>query len=147
MLKLIVTAALGHGAMVQPRSRNAIDWISNVNTQRCSNVTGDACNNGTSEQRRTLNVLHYIEQAKSPAPVVCNIVHAVPAAAAAAIISFFWPLSFRMYNMRTLLVFSLRPSCLLVQSRMLYRYVCSRIHPGSCPSRLLLCLSHRCCGG
>eukprot|EP01052_Picozoa_sp_SAG31_P070160 SAG31_NODE_29003_length_402_cov_0.867987_1_plen_102_part_10 len=32
--------------MVTPLSRNAIDKFVNVNTQRCSNLTGDACENG-----------------------------------------------------------------------------------------------------
>jgi len=32
--------------MVQPRSRNSIDYLVNVNTQWCANVTGDACHNG-----------------------------------------------------------------------------------------------------
>ena len=36
----------GHGAMVHPRSRNSVDFQVNVNTQRCSNLTGDKCNNG-----------------------------------------------------------------------------------------------------
>lgn len=42
----LFAGALGHGAMVTPRSRNSIDWLVNVNTQRCSNITGDNCNNG-----------------------------------------------------------------------------------------------------
>jgi len=41
-----VALALGHGAMVTPRSRNSVDYLAGVNTQRCSNITGDACNNG-----------------------------------------------------------------------------------------------------
>ena len=32
--------------MVTPLSRNAIDATVGVNTQRCSNITGDKCNNG-----------------------------------------------------------------------------------------------------
>lgn len=36
----------GPGAMVQPRTRNSVEWQVGVNTQRCSNLTGDACNNG-----------------------------------------------------------------------------------------------------
>ena len=36
----------GHGAMVQPRSRNSVEYQVGVNTQRCANITGDACNNG-----------------------------------------------------------------------------------------------------
>eukprot|EP00912_Choanoflagellata_sp_UC4_P001119 UC4_evm1s694 len=36
----------GHGAMVSPLSRNAVDHIIGVNSQRCSNITGDACHNG-----------------------------------------------------------------------------------------------------
>ena len=39
-------AALCAGAMVQPRTRNSIDWSVGVNTQRCSNITGDECHNG-----------------------------------------------------------------------------------------------------
>merc|ERR1711865_831224 len=52
MLKLIVFATtavacvFGHGAMVSPLSRNAVDAFVGVNTQRCSNITGDKCNNG-----------------------------------------------------------------------------------------------------
>eukprot|EP00756_Hemistasia_phaeocysticola_P013678 Hpha_TRINITY_DN15295_c2_g4::TRINITY_DN15295_c2_g4_i2::g.68426::m.68426 len=36
----------GHGAMVSPLSRNAVDSLVGVNTQTCSNITGDKCNNG-----------------------------------------------------------------------------------------------------
>lgn len=36
----------GHGAMVSPRSRNSIDYLVDVNTARCANLTGDECNNG-----------------------------------------------------------------------------------------------------
>merc|ERR1712086_162528 len=32
--------------MVTPLSRNAIDAVVGVNTQRCSNITGDKCHNG-----------------------------------------------------------------------------------------------------
>lgn len=32
--------------MVMPLSRNAIDHVVGVNMQRCSNITGDKCNNG-----------------------------------------------------------------------------------------------------
>ena len=35
-----------HGALVSPRSRNSIDYLVGVNTQRCANITGDACLNG-----------------------------------------------------------------------------------------------------
>ena len=38
--------AFGHGAMVSPLSRNAVDQLVGVNTQRCSNITGDGCHNG-----------------------------------------------------------------------------------------------------
>ena len=38
--------ASGHGAMTKPLSRNAVDALVGVNTQKCSNITGDACNNG-----------------------------------------------------------------------------------------------------
>jgi hypothetical protein len=52
MARFIVALALaavvvdGHGAMVSPLSRNAVDSYAGVNTQRCSNITGDKCNNG-----------------------------------------------------------------------------------------------------
>ena len=36
----------GHGSMVSPRSRNSIDYLVNVNTAKCSNITGSECNNG-----------------------------------------------------------------------------------------------------
>ena len=39
-------AVSGHGAIVSPLSRNAVDSLVGVNTQRCSNITGDKCNNG-----------------------------------------------------------------------------------------------------
>ena len=42
----LVTTVRGHGAMVTPLSRNAVDALAGVNTQRCSNITGDKCNNG-----------------------------------------------------------------------------------------------------
>ena len=50
-LTLSLAAALpclvvGHGAMVLPLSRNSVDALVGVNTQRCSNITGAACNNG-----------------------------------------------------------------------------------------------------
>lgn len=38
--------AAGHGAMTKPRSRNSIDYLSGVNTQRCSNISGTKCENG-----------------------------------------------------------------------------------------------------
>jgi len=41
-----IAAVSGHGAMVSPLSRNSIDAYVGVNTQRCSNITGDKCNNG-----------------------------------------------------------------------------------------------------
>jgi len=40
------TVASGHGAMVSPLSRNAVDHLVGVNVQKCSNITGAACNNG-----------------------------------------------------------------------------------------------------
>lgn len=46
LLASCVAMVAGHGAMVQPLSRNAIDAYVGVNTQRCSNLTGDKCNNG-----------------------------------------------------------------------------------------------------
>ena len=42
----MLETAHGHGAMVSPRSRNSVDYLVDVNTQKCSNITGDACNNG-----------------------------------------------------------------------------------------------------
>lgn len=42
----VVVGINGHGALVSPRSRNSIDYLVGVNTQRCSNITGDKCNNG-----------------------------------------------------------------------------------------------------
>jgi hypothetical protein len=45
-LSACVASVAGHGAMVTPRSRNSVEWLVNVNTQRCSNITGDTCNNG-----------------------------------------------------------------------------------------------------
>ena len=32
--------------MVQPRTRNSVEYQVGVNTQRCANITGDACHNG-----------------------------------------------------------------------------------------------------
>eukprot|EP01043_Picozoa_sp_COSAG02_P018390 COSAG02_NODE_858_length_16456_cov_7.419698_5_plen_209_part_00 len=42
----MVGVVAGHGAMVQPRTRNSVEYQVGVNTQRCANITGDACNNG-----------------------------------------------------------------------------------------------------
>jgi hypothetical protein len=44
----VVTLASGHGMMVNPRPRNSIDHVVNVNDKgnACSNVTGDKCTNG-----------------------------------------------------------------------------------------------------
>lgn len=36
----------GHGSIVSPRSRNSVDYLVNINTARCSNITGSKCNNG-----------------------------------------------------------------------------------------------------
>lgn len=36
----------GHGAIVTPRSRNSVDYRVGINTQRCSNITGNSCLNG-----------------------------------------------------------------------------------------------------
>merc|ERR1719273_1169161 len=41
-----VNVVYGHGAIVSPRSRNSIDYLVDVNTQRCANITGEDCNNG-----------------------------------------------------------------------------------------------------
>ena len=58
MLRLLVMAALtvgalGHGAIVSPRSRNSIDYLVGVNVPEhwlgdrdCTNITGGPCNNG-----------------------------------------------------------------------------------------------------
>lgn len=51
LLALLIACALlpvvkGHGALVTPRSRNSVDFLVGVNTQRCSNLTGDGCHNG-----------------------------------------------------------------------------------------------------
>ena len=54
----LITAVRGHGAMVTPLSRNAVDALAGVNTQRCSNITGDKCNNGQGGQRRERNNHH-----------------------------------------------------------------------------------------
>lgn len=52
---LCVGSAWGHGAMVEPRSRNSVDWTEVTNNaskgihntwQVCSNLTGEKCNNG-----------------------------------------------------------------------------------------------------
>lgn len=45
-LSAIVASVYGHGAIVSPRSRNSIDYLVNVNTQNCANITGDKCQNG-----------------------------------------------------------------------------------------------------
>lgn len=45
-LTALVYHADGHGAIVSPRSRNSIDYRVNVNTQKCANISGEACNNG-----------------------------------------------------------------------------------------------------
>ena len=50
-MKLLLASTLtgvvsGHGAIVSPLSRNAIDSYVGVNTQRCANITGAACHNG-----------------------------------------------------------------------------------------------------
>eukprot|EP00051_Salpingoeca_urceolata_P026302 m.476804 g.476804 ORF g.476804 m.476804 type:complete len:369 (+) comp20661_c0_seq1:1385-2491(+) len=46
VVALAVVSVHGHGAIVSPRSRNSIDYLANVNTQKCANITGAACNNG-----------------------------------------------------------------------------------------------------
>merc|ERR1719428_2786650 len=46
VLATFVVGANAHGMLVSPRSRNSIDYLVGVNTARCSNITGDACNNG-----------------------------------------------------------------------------------------------------
>lgn len=47
-LLLLVTGAGGHGMMVNPRPRNSVDYLVNVNDKSnpCSNMTGDTCTNG-----------------------------------------------------------------------------------------------------
>lgn len=42
----LIAGTAGHGAMVTPRSRNSVDYLEDVNTQRCSNITGGLCHNG-----------------------------------------------------------------------------------------------------
>ena len=42
----MVARVSAHGALVSPRSRNSIDYLVGVNTARCSNLTGDKCENG-----------------------------------------------------------------------------------------------------
>ena len=42
----LLNAVDGHGAMVWPRSRNSVDYLVGVNTQRCSTLTGSECDNG-----------------------------------------------------------------------------------------------------
>jgi len=43
-----VACAHAHGMLVNPRPRNSIDYLANVNDKgnKCSNITGDACKNG-----------------------------------------------------------------------------------------------------
>ena len=41
-----VTSVAGHGAVVNPRARQSIDYLAGVNEQSCANATGDACHNG-----------------------------------------------------------------------------------------------------
>eukprot|EP00039_Didymoeca_costata_P018358 m.333142 g.333142 ORF g.333142 m.333142 type:complete len:370 (+) comp17080_c0_seq1:62-1171(+) len=41
-----ISFVAGHGAIVVPRSRNSIDYLLGINTQRCSNSSGENCNNG-----------------------------------------------------------------------------------------------------
>ena len=45
-LFLCVASASGHGAIISPLSRNAVDHVVGVNTQTCSNITVAKCNNG-----------------------------------------------------------------------------------------------------
>jgi len=46
----LVALVSAHGMLVNPRPRNSIDHLANVNdpSNRCSNLTGDACTNGQS---------------------------------------------------------------------------------------------------
>ena len=46
VISALAASVAGHGAMVSPLSRNAVDRVLNVTSQRCSNVTGDSCKNG-----------------------------------------------------------------------------------------------------
>ena len=46
MLLACVSSVAAHGAIVSPRSRNSLDYLVNVNTQTCANLTGDKCTNG-----------------------------------------------------------------------------------------------------
>ena len=47
-----------HGMLVNPRPRNSIDYLVNVNdrSNKCSNITGDACKNG--QARDLLQAVH-----------------------------------------------------------------------------------------
>jgi len=55
----LISVADGHGAMVEPRSRNSVDWaevpddpskgIHNTGERICQNLTGAACNNGQAQ--------------------------------------------------------------------------------------------------
>ena len=42
----VVAVAASHGSLVTPRPRNSIDFRVGVNTEHCSNATGDKCENG-----------------------------------------------------------------------------------------------------
>jgi hypothetical protein len=47
LLLSLPSTTSAHGSLVTPRSRNSIDYLANVNTQSCSNITGDVpCHNG-----------------------------------------------------------------------------------------------------
>ena len=56
MLLIFISATLGHGAIISPRSRNSVDYLVGVNApadwpsnRDCTNITGGACNNGQAD--------------------------------------------------------------------------------------------------
>jgi len=42
----LFTSVAGHGSLVSPRARNSIDYLAQVNTESCANITGAPCHNG-----------------------------------------------------------------------------------------------------
>jgi hypothetical protein len=46
----LLGAVAGHGMLVNPRPRNSIDYLANVNDKnnKCTNITGADCKNGQS---------------------------------------------------------------------------------------------------
>jgi len=70
-LALCVASASGHGAIISPLSRNAVDHVVGVNTQTCSNITGDKCNNGQVRKGRVDRVNSYVHGVSTYALFVC----------------------------------------------------------------------------